>query len=190
MNTTTEHLSLSYRAITPRLGAELIGVNLLDMSDAEVAALQQIAAERGVVVVRDQVMTLAQQANFVHRLGIPTLYPVKDPAVPPELITIHADEKSKRVAGEGWHSDISSERNPPSIPKFSNARSTSRLSASISRIGFQVVNIMVNPPFVFLSLSTLRLLCCLLPRLRGLHFAKSNHCANRSKDLSEGAYRS
>lgn len=115
MNTATEHLSLSYRAITPRLGAELIHVNLLDMSDAEVAALQQIAAERGVVVVRDQVMTLAQQASFVHRLGTPTLYPVKDPAVPPELITIHADEKSKRVAGEGWHSDISSERNPPSL---------------------------------------------------------------------------
>lgn len=115
MNTPAERPLLPHRAITPRLGAELVGVRLLDMDDAEVAALQQLAGERGVVVVRDQVMTPAEQARFVHRLGTPTLYPVRDPAVPPELIVIHADERSRRVAGEGWHSDISSELTPPSL---------------------------------------------------------------------------
>ena len=112
---TVETASLPFRAITPRFGAELAGVHLLDMSDAEVAALQKLAGERGVVVVRDQVMTAQQQAAFVHRLGTPTMYPVRDPAVPPELLVIHADERSKGVAGEGWHSDISSDRTPPSL---------------------------------------------------------------------------
>src|SRR5262249_5974272 len=31
----------------------------------------------------------------------------------PEILVIHADEKSKRVAGEGWHSDGSCDPAPP-----------------------------------------------------------------------------
>src|SRR4029434_7941614 len=31
----------------------------------------------------------------------------------PEILVIHADEKSKRVAGEEWHSDVSCDPEPP-----------------------------------------------------------------------------
>ena len=31
----------------------------------------------------------------------------------PEILVIHADEKSKRVAGEDWHSDVSCDPEPP-----------------------------------------------------------------------------
>ena len=111
----TERTALAYRPISPQFGSELEGVTLLDMTDDEVGALKQLGAERGVIVVRDQKMTPAQHAAFAHRLGELTTYPVKNADSLPELLVIHADENSRHVAGEGWHSDISSELNPPAL---------------------------------------------------------------------------
>jgi taurine dioxygenase len=31
----------------------------------------------------------------------------------PEILTIHADENSKRIAGQVWHSDVSCDEEPP-----------------------------------------------------------------------------
>lgn len=108
-------MELDYTPISPRFGAELTAATLLDMTDEEVEALQQLAAERGVVVARGQTMTMQQQADFAGRLGPLTSYPVRDESVPAELLVIHADENSKHVAGSGWHTDISSEERPPSL---------------------------------------------------------------------------
>ena len=88
---------------------------MLNFDDDEVEALQQLAAERGVVVARNQTMTLQQQSGFARRLGPLTSYPVRDKGVPPELLMVHADETSKHVAGSKWHTDISSEERPPSL---------------------------------------------------------------------------
>ena len=114
MSTDTQ-VDLTYRPISPRFGAELNDAVLLDMSDDEVEALQQLAAERGVVVFRGQTMSVHQQADFAHRLGPLTNYPVRDESIPSELLVIHADENAKHVAGSGWHTDISSEERPPSL---------------------------------------------------------------------------
>lgn len=108
-------IDLAYRPISPRFGAELENAVLLDMNDDQVDALQQLAAERGVVVARDQKMDVRQQAEFAHRLGPLTTYPVRDESIPSELLVIHADENSKHVAGSKWHTDISSEERPPSL---------------------------------------------------------------------------
>jgi len=110
-----EAAGLTYHPISPKFGAELTDAVLLDLHDDEVESLQQLAAERGVVVVRDQSMTVHQQAEFAHRLGPLTTYPVRDKDVPSELLVIHADENSKNVAGSKWHTDISSEERPPSL---------------------------------------------------------------------------
>lgn len=107
--------TLTYTPITPRLGVELHDVQLMEMSDGEVEALQQLAAERGVVVARDQVMTMQQQAEFAHGLGPLTSYPTRKPGEPSELLVIHADETTRRAAGETWHSDMSSELNPAAL---------------------------------------------------------------------------
>lgn len=111
----TDRTTLAHRPISPRFGSELEGINLADMTDAQVEAFQQLAAERGVMVVRDQQMTGEQQVEFARRLGELTKYPVKGPGALPELLVIHADENSKQVAGQGWHSDISSEVRPPGL---------------------------------------------------------------------------
>jgi len=112
---TTNRVELSYQPISPRFGAELDDTVLLDLTDEGVDALQQLAAERGVVVARNQKMTVHEQAEFAHRLGPLTSYPVRDEHVPSELLIIHADENSKHVAGSKWHTDISSEERPPSL---------------------------------------------------------------------------
>ncbi len=93
----TERTTLAYRPISPRFGSELEGVTLLDMTDHEVEALKQLGAERGVTVVRDQVMTPEQHAAFAHRLGELTTYPVKTEGALPEMLIVHADENSKHV---------------------------------------------------------------------------------------------
>ncbi len=115
MSTIDETRTLAHTPISPRFGCELVDANLLNMSDDDVVALQQLAAERGVVVVRDQAMSMHDQAAFAKRLGPLTNYPVMKEGVPPELLVVHADEDSKHVAGEGWHSDISSEAKPPGL---------------------------------------------------------------------------
>ena len=102
--------------ITPNLGSELSpNYQLIDFDDSQVASLKVLAAQRGIVVARDQIMNVEQQAAFAHRLGEPLTTPVNDASVPPELIVIKADENSKRAAGQGWHSDVSSEKEPPGL---------------------------------------------------------------------------
>ncbi len=112
---TLEHSRLPYSPISPRFGAELVDVALIELDEQGVRDLLQLGAERGVVVVRDQVMTPQQQVGFARRLGPLTMYPDKGNGVPTELLVIHADETTKHVAGESWHTDISSEINPPSL---------------------------------------------------------------------------
>jgi len=108
--------TLAHRTITPRLGSELAeGTQLVDMSDGDVIALKQLGAERGVIVARDQMMTNEQQVEFGQRLGELMPSPVNKADVPAELLVIHADENSKRAAGEKWHSDVSSEAATPGL---------------------------------------------------------------------------
>lgn len=46
--------------ITRHVGTEIEGIKLLAMSDAEVQELLHLVADRGVVVVRDQPMSIAE----------------------------------------------------------------------------------------------------------------------------------
>ena len=50
--------------LSRHLGTVLTGVQLRDLSDTDVAALKTLLAERGVIAVRDQHMTLDQQIEF------------------------------------------------------------------------------------------------------------------------------
>ncbi len=106
---------IEFKAITPAFGAELEQCELTRFNDDEVDGLLQLAAERGVVVARDQVMTPEQHVSFAKRLGTLLESPVNKGDIPKELLVIHADEKSRRAAGELWHSDVSSNDIPPGL---------------------------------------------------------------------------
>ncbi len=107
---------MDYTPITPNFGAELIeGTQLVDFNDDDVVALKQLAAERGVVVARTQNMDVHSQAEFGRRLGPLMKSPVNEPDPPEELLVIRAGPDTKRAAGSGWHSDVSSEAVTPGL---------------------------------------------------------------------------
>lgn len=107
---------MEYTCITPSFGAELDrDTQLTGFTDDELTALKQLAAERGVVVARNQKMDVHTQADFGQRLGSIMDSPIENPDVPNGLILIQAGPKSKKVAGQAWHSDVSSEAVPPGL---------------------------------------------------------------------------
>ena len=107
---------MQYRAITPKLGAELEpGTELTSFSDAKIEELKLLAAERGVVVARDQTMDIHAQVDFGRRLGALMETTVNPPEIPNELIIIKAGPKSKSAAGTAWHSDVTSEAVTPGL---------------------------------------------------------------------------
>ncbi len=76
--------------------------------------------ENLVIFFRDQKMSIEQHKEFGRRFGPLHTHPNAPITFPehPEILVIKADENSKRVAGEEWHTDVSCDIEPPmgSIP--------------------------------------------------------------------------
>src|SRR5205085_11753863 len=68
-----------------------------------------------VIFFRDQELTHDQHKDFGRRFGELHLHPAstRGDGQHPEILVIKADEKSKHVAGEEWHSDVSCDPEPP-----------------------------------------------------------------------------
>jgi taurine dioxygenase len=101
--------------LTRHVGTEIHGLDLLSLSDAGVEELLEVIARRGVVVVRDQEMTIPEQIEFGARLGELHVHPAYAQSEYPEALHIYGDENSKMVPGEGWHSDVSCDERPPGV---------------------------------------------------------------------------
>lgn len=97
------------------IGTELRGLSLLDLTDSDVEAVKQLLAERGVLVFRDQKMTLDEQIAVGRRFGPLHVHPAYADKAHPEALRIHADANSKYAAGEAWHTDVSCDVEPPMI---------------------------------------------------------------------------
>ncbi len=97
------------------IGTELTGISLLGLDDAGVEAVKQLLAERGVLVFRDQKMSLEQQIELGRRFGTLHVHPAFADKKHPEALRIHADADSKYAAGETWHTDVSCDLEPPGI---------------------------------------------------------------------------
>ena len=100
---------------TPVIGAEVRGVNLGQLSDNEFAQLHNAFIEHQVLFFYDQaVLSPDEQVAFASRFG-----PLHShPAAPtleghPEVFVIHAHAKSKVANGNGWHTDVSCDAEPP-----------------------------------------------------------------------------
>ncbi len=124
---------ISVRKLTPHIGAEIFGVDLTrPLAPEAVRAIEQALWENLVVFFRDQPMTLEQQVQLGRRFGELYVHPAaggsaaaKGNGSPkpnayasrmegfPEIVRIYADEHSQQVAGEAWHSDVTSEECPP-----------------------------------------------------------------------------
>lgn len=107
--------SVGQSHLTRHVGTELNGVRLLSLSDDAVLELLHLVGDRGVVVVRDQPMSIPEQIEFGARLGELHVHPAYAASQYPEALHIYGDENSKSVPGEGWHSDVSCDERPPAV---------------------------------------------------------------------------
>ena len=105
---------LEVQALNPTIGAEVFGVDLAKLDDARFAEIERAFADHQVLVFRDQQLSPEDELAFGRRFGELHVHPAA-PSLPnhPEVMIIHADERSKTVAGEGWHTDVTCDAEPP-----------------------------------------------------------------------------
>jgi taurine dioxygenase len=92
--------------LAPTVGAELSGVDLSNLSDAEMAEIHQALLEYKVIFFRDQPISSEQHVAFARRFGDLEIHPfITGPKERPELVRF---EKSAEVAGyeNSWHHDV------------------------------------------------------------------------------------
>src|SRR5882672_6549660 len=100
--------------LTPIIGAEIGGVDLSSTSNQQMDEIHRALAENLVIFFRDQHLSKQQHLDFGRHFGELHIHPAA-PAddAHPGLMIIHADKDSFRANGEGWHTDVSCDPEPP-----------------------------------------------------------------------------
>jgi taurine dioxygenase len=101
--------------LTPAVGAEVGGVDLSrPIEDVQLAEIKRALTESLVIFFRDQDLSPARHLAFGRLFGELHLHPAAphEPGLP-ELMTILTDKSSVRANGEGWHTDVSCDQEPP-----------------------------------------------------------------------------
>jgi taurine dioxygenase len=108
--------TIEVKKLSPSIGAVIGGVDLSEpLSEAQFAEIQDALIQNLVIFFRDQTLSIEQHKAFGQHFGALHIHPNAPKLVPehPEILVIAADEKSKRVAGEDWHTDVSCDAEPP-----------------------------------------------------------------------------
>lgn len=101
--------------LSPVIGAEILGADLSSKDPDQYRTLRELLATHQVLFFRDQPRLPPDvQVGFAKQFG--TLH--ARPAAPhleghPEIFLIHADANSKIANGNGWHTDVSCDAEPP-----------------------------------------------------------------------------
>lgn len=100
--------------LTPTIGALIEGVDLSrTLSDEQFDEIHAALMRHLVIFFRDQALSIEQHKAFGRRFGELDIHPTSRMEGHPEIIEIKADENSKYVAGEVWHSDVTCNPIPP-----------------------------------------------------------------------------
>jgi taurine dioxygenase len=108
--------TIEVRKLTPAIGAEISGVDLSrPLGKQQFQEVHDALMENLVIFFRDQELTHDQHKDFGRRFGELHIHPtsIRTESAHPEILVIKADETSKFVAGEEWHSDVSCDPEPP-----------------------------------------------------------------------------
>jgi taurine dioxygenase len=101
--------------LTPTIGAEVRGADLINLDDAQYRQLRDALTAHQVIFLRDQpALSPTQQIALGQRFG--PLH--KHPAAPhldgfPDVFVIHTTRDSQIANGNGWHTDVSCDERPP-----------------------------------------------------------------------------
>jgi len=111
---------MAYRRIevdllTPAIGAEIQGVDLSrPLDDQTYGEIHDAWMKHLVIFFRGQDLTLDQHKAFGRRFGALHIHPAAPgPEGHPEIFVVHTDKDSTFSEGNGWHSDVSCDAEPP-----------------------------------------------------------------------------
>lgn len=106
---------LEARPLSWAVGAEILGINLLDpVSDTQIAEIRKIWLQHGVVFFREQPLEPGAFQTFAQRFGEIVEYPfVKDLPDFPLIVTILKLPHEKHNFGGVWHTDTTYLQEPP-----------------------------------------------------------------------------
>jgi taurine dioxygenase len=107
--------AITVTPVTPRIGAEIGGIDLArPLRNRQVEELHRALLRHQVLFFRDQELDVESHKALGRHFGELHIHPnTPGPEGHPEVLPIHADAGSKRVAGERWHSDVSCDPEPP-----------------------------------------------------------------------------
>ena len=108
--------TIDVKPLTPTIGAEIFGADLGGtVGNHQFEEIHRAFLEHQVIFFRDQTLTIEQHKAFAMRFG--KLHVHAKPRHPvaghPEVLIIEADETSKHVSGDVWHTDASADAEPP-----------------------------------------------------------------------------
>jgi len=107
--------TIQVKPLTPSIGAMIEDIDLSrGLSNQAFNEIHDALMVHQVIFFRDQEISLEQQKDLGRKFGDLHIHP-GSPGLEghPEILIIHADESSKSVAGEKWHSDVSCDEEPP-----------------------------------------------------------------------------
>lgn len=108
--------TIEVRKLTPVIGAEIGGIDLArPLGNQQFQEIHDALMAHLVIFFRDQKIGIEQHKEFGRRFGELVIHPAAGSGVPehPEIRVVQADERSTRVNGEVWHSDLSCQAEPP-----------------------------------------------------------------------------
>jgi len=111
-----QYTKIEVKTITPKLGAEVSGVDLAHLDDRTIAEIHHAFKAHMVLVFRDQQMSREEHKAFGRTFGELQTHPAKtNLGAPgdPEIFDIKITAKTKVANGEAWHTDLSCEPIPP-----------------------------------------------------------------------------
>lgn len=114
MALTDQPTRIAVTPLSPRLGAEITGVDLAALDDTMWGEIEQAWYVHSVLFFPHQELPPEAHESLGRRIGDLHVHPAA-PTVDghPNVMLIHADETSKVVAGNGWHTDVSCDERPP-----------------------------------------------------------------------------
>jgi taurine dioxygenase len=108
--TTTARADLDVNPISGALGAEIRGVDLAALSDAEFDAIHDALLQHLVIFFPDQHLTADEHRAFALRFGEPEIHPFipKLDADHPEIVVLEGIARA-----DVWHTDVTFAEHPP-----------------------------------------------------------------------------
>jgi taurine dioxygenase len=106
---------LDVRPVTPRIGAEVHGVDLSQpLGNHDLAGIHQALRDHRVLFFRDQLLDHDAHKRFGRHFGELHVHPaIPGPEGHPEILPVHTDANSHRTIGDRWHSDVTCDECPP-----------------------------------------------------------------------------